>query len=173
MQVAMLMAAAGSRVGGLETIAREFAAALAARGHAVTLVTGVGPGARLHPDLRGGQVPYRVRAVPMLGQGSWPVRLLARQRGVHPSIVEARTFWAVARRLPAIRRELQSSQVISAFFEVEAVAASRELAVPVVYYYPGAIDIRRLARGHFARIIAISRMVADHYAGMQAGMELP
>ena len=64
----MLMAAAGSRVGGLETIAREFAAALAARGHTVTLVTGVGPGARLHPDLRDGQAPYRVRTVPMLGQ---------------------------------------------------------------------------------------------------------
>jgi glycosyltransferase involved in cell wall biosynthesis len=173
MRVAMLMAAAGSRVGGLETIAREFAAALAARGHTVTLVTGVGPGARLHRDLRDGQAPYRVRTVPMLGQGSWPARLLGRMRGVHPSIVEARTFWAVARRRPAIRRELQGSQVVAAFFEVEAVAASRELAVPVVYYYPGAIDARRLARGRFARMIAISHMVADHYTGMRAGMDLP
>jgi glycosyltransferase involved in cell wall biosynthesis len=169
----MLMAAAGSRVGGLETIAREFAAALAARGHTVTLVTGAGPGARLHPDLRGGRAPYRVRTVPMLGQGSWPARLLARQRGVHPSIVEARTFWAVVRRHPAVWRELQSSQVISAFFEVEAVAASRELAVPVVYYYPGAIDARRLARGRFARLVAISRLVADHYVGIQATLDLP
>ena len=68
---------------------------------------------------------------------------------------------------------MQSSQVISAFFEVEAVAASRELAVPVVYYYPGAIDARRLARGRFARLVAISRMIADHYVGIQATLDLP
>jgi glycosyltransferase involved in cell wall biosynthesis len=167
------MAAAGSRLGGLETAAREFAAGLARRGHAVTLVTGVGPGAPLHPDLRAGQVPYAVRTGPMLGQGSGMARLLARARGTHPAVVEARTFWAAARRNPALVQWLNAQDVVGAFFEVDGVAASRDLRVPVVYYYAGPLDPRRLARGRFARMVAISRMAADYHAAQAASLPLP
>src|SRR5438132_7457505 len=99
MKIAVLMASAGSRLGGLETIAREFASGLAGRGHDVTLVTGVGPGAALQPDLRSdvqGAVsvanpaglarlappyrPYGLCTVPMLGQASAPARMLAKLR---------------------------------------------------------------------------------------------
>jgi phosphatidylinositol alpha-mannosyltransferase len=173
MKIAVLMAAAGSRWGGLETAAREFAAGLARRGHAVTLVTGVGPGAPLHADLQAGRVPYTVRTVPMLGQGSGAARLAARARGVHPAVVEARTFWAMARRDRALLRRLNAQDVVGAFFEVDGVAASRDLTVPVVYYYAGPLDPRRLARGRFARVVAISQMAADYHVAQAARLPLP
>jgi glycosyltransferase involved in cell wall biosynthesis len=173
MKIAILMAAAGSRLGGLETAAREFAAGLARRGHAVTLVTGVGPGAPLHPDLRAGAVPCGIRTAPMLGQASPAARLLARARGVHPAVVEARTFWAAARRDRALVRWLNAQDVVGAFFEVDAVAASHDLTVPIVYYYAGPLDPRRLARGRFARVVAISRMAADYHAAQAARFALP
>lgn len=162
------MASAGSRVGGLETIARELAGGLANRGHDVTMLTGVGPGARL--QVRG--APYKVRAVPMFGKASIPARLLARLRGLPPTIIESKTFWAAARHSPSAMRLLASSDVISAHYEVEGVEASRALAVPVVYYYAGPIDPRRLAQGRFKRIVAISRMVADYHATLDPSLGL-
>ncbi len=173
MKIAVLMAAAGSRWGGLETAAREFAAGLARRGHAVTLVTGVGPGAPLHADLQAGRVPYAVRTVPMLGQAAGAARLAARARGVHPAVVEARTFWAMARRDQALLRRLNAQDVVGAFFEVDGVAASHDLTVPILYYYAGPLDPRRLARGRFARVVAISQMAADYHAAQAARLLLP
>src|SRR6476661_9878467 len=118
MKIAILMAAAGSRLGGLETAAREFGAGLARRGHAVTLVTGTGPGTPLLPEIWAGQAPYRVVTVPMLGLNTAPARWLARRRGIDPAVVEARTVWAAARRHPAAWRTLQTSDVVAAFIEV-------------------------------------------------------
>jgi glycosyltransferase involved in cell wall biosynthesis len=155
----------------LETAAREFAAELAVRRHDVTMVTGVGPGARLQPDVR--SAAYRVVAVPMLGQTTFPARLLGRARGVHPSVVEARTFWAMARRTKRAMRALESSDVVSAHFEVEAVLASRQLHIPLAYYYAGPLDPRRLARARFARMVAISQMVADYHASLAGRFDLP
>ncbi len=173
MKIAIVMGSAGSRLGGLETAAREFAAGLARRGHAVTLVTGVGPGAPLQPDLRGGGLSYAVRTAPMLGQASLAARLLARARGVHPAVVEARTFWAAARQDRALIRWLNAQDVVGAFFEVDGGAASRDLRVPVVYYYAGPLDPRRLARGRFARLVAISQMAADYHAAQATRLPLP
>lgn len=167
------MAAAGSRLGGLETAAREFATGLVHRGHDVTLVTGVGPGAPLHSDIISGSADYKALTVHMLGQASTPARLLARLRGIHPSVVEARSFWAMTRRRRRAMALLESSDVVSAHFEVEGVAASRELHIPVVYYYAGPMDPRKLARSRFARIVAISRTVADYHASLAAKMALP
>src|SRR5438105_154686 len=142
MKIAVLMASAGSRLGGLETIAREFASGLAGRGHDVTLVTGVGPGAALQPDLRSdvqGAVsvanpaglarlappyrpyrPYGLCTVPMLGQASAPARMIASLRGLHPAIVEARTFLAATWRSHPAMDALRRADVISAHYEVEA-----------------------------------------------------
>jgi glycosyltransferase involved in cell wall biosynthesis len=173
MEIAVLMASAGSRLGGLETAARELAEGLARLGHDVTLVTGAGPGARLQGDLRSGRVRFGVRSVPMLGQSSLPARLLSRLRGVHASVVEARTFWGAARRSPSVMGLLNGSDVVSAHLEVEAVEASRALRAPVVYYYAGPVDPRRLARGRFARLVAISRMVADYHATLAERLALP
>ena len=62
---------------------------------------------------------------------------------------------------------------MSAHFEVEGVAASRELGVPVVYYYAGAMDPRRLARARFGRMVAISNVVEDHHASLMGPYSLP
>jgi glycosyltransferase involved in cell wall biosynthesis len=68
---------------------------------------------------------------------------------------------------------LLGSDVISAHHEVEAVSASRELHIPVVYYYAGPVDPHRLARARSLRLVAISRMVADYHAGLAERIALP
>src|SRR4051812_46709280 len=97
MRIAVLMAAAGSHLGGLETAAREFATGLAERGHEGTLITGSGPRTPLLPTVRAENRNYRVITVPMLGQSLKVTQLLARLRGIHPSIVESRSFLACLR----------------------------------------------------------------------------
>lgn len=166
LDIAVIMASAGSRLGGLETAAREFAAGLAVRGHHVKLVTGAGPGAPLQPDISSYTTPYEVVTAPMLGQNSLPARLVARYRGVHPSIVEARSFWEGLRHSKKSLGVLRASGVISAHFEVEAVEASLRLSIPTVYYYAGPVDPRRLARARLRRLVSISHMVADYHASI-------
>ncbi|MFL5732750.1 MAG: glycosyltransferase family 4 protein [Chloroflexia bacterium] len=173
LRIAVLMASAGSRLGGLETIAREFGAGLAGRAHEVTLVTGVGPGAALQADLKSGGEGLGLVRVSMLGQESVAARLAARVRGVHPSIVEARTFMVAVRRSRRAMAALRVADVISAHFEVEAVEASRGLGTPVVYYYPGPVDPRRLALCRPRRMVAISRMVAEYHDRLAERMALP
>lgn len=158
------MASAGSRLGGLETIAREFALGFAKLGHEVTLVTGTGPSARLLSEAS--EAPYRVVTAPTFGQTSLPARLIGKARGIHPSVVEAVLFWRSVMRTPRALRALEESQVISAHFEPEAVEASRIAKVPVVYYYAGPMDPARLARAHFMRVVAMSGMVARYHASL-------
>ena len=88
MKIAVLMASAGSRLGGLETIAREFASGLAGRGHDVTLVTGVGPGAALQPDLRSDvQGAVSVANPAGLARLALPYRLARRAASTSPWIM--------------------------------------------------------------------------------------
>src|SRR5205823_993283 len=125
--------------------------------------------ARLAPPYR----PYGLCTVPMLGQASAPARMLAKLRGLDPSIVEARTFLAATWRSHPAMDALRRADVISAHYEVEAVAVSRKLATPLVYYYPGPIDPRRLALCKPERMVAISRMVADYHVAVSAKIPLP
>lgn len=157
--VFFLSTLAGVR-GGLETIAVNFARALARRGHEMSLVSGSVPGRDLPGDLA--DPALRWLRVPIL-----PLTLLpwsgASPRSVARRLKLQSLSFAVACRIhPGARRLWTTADVTMSFLEIETVYLSRWRAargLPHVSYFPGVIDRHWIGNDQSHLRLAISDTV--------------
>jgi glycosyltransferase involved in cell wall biosynthesis len=162
LDIGIILSSLGLFPGGLETMAGAFARGLAARGHAVTIVTG---------GLRGDRVAasrdldvLRVPCVPLTSR--W-VRPLGSIRGDWPLLVQSTTFIAACRANPQVRARIERCAVTITFLEPETVAISQWRAahgLPNISYFPGTIRSARLRGDKSALRFAASATLAAAYA---------
>lgn len=144
--------------GGLETCAEQFARALYARGHRVTLLAARAPGL----NSIGGKGYTRITVpCPIFAQRpAWTrVRI-----PWFPTVARALLFFASARAGPAAERALLASDVTLTFLEPETALFSDYLrghGIPNVAYFSGAMTRFWFRRDQSAVRVSISHFIAD------------
>ncbi|HZQ06702.1 MAG TPA: glycosyltransferase family 4 protein [Anaerolineae bacterium] len=161
MRVCFILSTRGTSYGGLETIADQLAAGLAARGHPVSYLAGFNPGAPRRRDL-----PAATDRVflPCLPYTALPVRIAARLTHTAPLNLRSWIFFCSGRLNATARAQLACSDAAITFLEGDAVLFSKYLAarhIPSIYYFSGGIDLKWAWRDRSTLRLAISQTVAN------------
>ncbi len=147
--------------GGLETMARGLARAVAARGHQVTTIAGraVWKPSFSVPGIESLVVPSPSLTGPL-------ARPLKRLRPGWALALQSRTFLLACRATPLVFRRILECSVTVTFLELETVAISRwraALGRPNVAYFPGVVRWRDLRRDRSVLRLAASETLAARY----------
>jgi glycosyltransferase involved in cell wall biosynthesis len=156
-----ILSTRGNVYGGLETIADRFAAGLAQRGYAVTLLAGAAPGRPRRADWPPGVTPL---VLPLLPRTALPLRLAARLAHSSALNLQSLSFYLSFLVHPGARRRLAAAALSVTLLEGDAVCFSRYLerrARPTLYYFSGGIDAAWAYRDRSTLRIAISATIAE------------
>ena len=147
--------------GGLETMARGVAEALAQRGHSVTTIAGGGlPG---HSAGVAGVATLTVFCPSLNGR---PGRALKRFRPGWALAVQSRSFILACRATPSVFRHILECSVTMTFLELETVAVSQwraRVGRPNISYFPGVIRWSDLRKDRSVVRLAASETLAASY----------
>lgn len=147
--------------GGLETLARGLARALAQRGHRVTTIAGGGLRAK-----RFGAPGIEALAVPCPSFNGPLSRPLKRIRPGWALALQSGAFILACRMKPRVYRRILECTVTVTFLEEETVAVSQwraPLERPNISYFPGVVHWRDLHKDRSVLRLAASETLAASY----------